>query len=114
VQLAQQRSLQRVERQSACRLAGVEMLVHAFQHVAQARRVLVAGFCILLRAPQAALDGIEVRQRQLGVDDLDVGDRIDLASDVHDVVVDEATHHVCDRVGFAYVRQELVAEAFTL
>ena len=56
----------------------------------------------------------EIGERQLGVDDLDVGDRIDLAGDVDDVVVVEAAHHVRDRVGLADVGEELVAEAFAL
>ncbi len=37
-----------------------------------------------------------------------------LAGDVHDVVVLEAAHDVRDRVDFADVREELVAEAFAL
>ena len=44
-----------------------------FRSVAQPDRVLVAGLRRLLGALQAALDGLEIGQRQLGVDDLDVG-----------------------------------------
>lgn len=60
-----------------------------------------------------ALAGVQVRQRQLGVDDVDVFGRIDLVVDVNDVVVLEAAHHVADGFGFADVGQELVAQTFT-
>src|SRR3546814_16448206 len=49
-----------------------------------------------------------------GFYDFDVGDGIDLAGYVDDVGVFEAAHHVDDGVGFADVRQELVAQAFAL
>jgi hypothetical protein len=55
-----------------------------------------------------------VGQRELGVDHLDVGDRIDLVRDVDHVVVLEAAHDVGDRVGLADVGEELVAEALAL
>ena len=44
----------------------------------------------------------------------DVGDRVDPALDVDDVVVLEAAHHVGDGVDLADVGQELVAEALAL
>ena len=56
----------------------------------------------------------EIGQRELGVDHLDVGDRIDLARDVDHVRVVEAAHDVHDGVGLADVRQELVAEPLAL
>ena len=65
------------------------------------------------RAPRPS-PRCQVGERQLGVDDLDVGQRIDAAGDVHDVVVLEAAHHVRDRIGLADVREELVAEALAL
>jgi hypothetical protein len=40
--------------------------------------------------------------------------RIDLAGDVHHVVVGEAAHHVHDGVGLADVGEELVAQALAL
>ena len=100
--------------QRAHRLARIEVLTDALQQLALADRVLVAGLRRLLGALQAALDGLEVGERQLGVDHLDVGQRVDLAGDVHDVVVDEAAHHLRDGVRLADVREELVAEAFAL
>ncbi|MCY1535036.1 hypothetical protein D9M68_704240 [compost metagenome] len=55
----------------------------------------------------------EVGQAELGEDDLDVGDRVDLVGDVDHVVVFEAAHHVDDGVRLANVGEELVAQAFT-
>jgi hypothetical protein len=98
VVLAQQGTLgDRVERQRARRLARVEVILHALQQVAQAHGVLVARLGVLLGAAVGTLDGVEVGEREFGIDDVDVADRVDLAGDVHDVVVDEAAHHVRDR-----------------
>ncbi len=90
------------------------MVAHALEDLAQAQRVLVAGLRRFFGALQAALDGVEVGERELGVDDLDVGARIDPPGHVHDVVVREAAHDVRDRIGLADVREELVAEALAL
>ena len=86
------------------------MLAQLPEQFAQPDRILVARLCSFLGALQPALDRIEIRERELSVDDLDVVERFDAARDVHDVVVFEATHHVGDRIGLADVRQELVAE----
>jgi hypothetical protein len=48
------------------------------------------------------------------MDRLDVGNGIDSAVHVSDVLVLEATHHMSDRVDFANMRQELISESFTL
>ena len=55
-------------------------------------------------------DDLEIRQRELGVDDFDVVARGDAVRHVHDVVVLETAHDVRDRVGLANVREKLVAE----
>ena len=114
VQLLQQPPLLGILDERARRLAGVQVLAQLLQQVALADRILVAGLRGLLGALQAALDRIEIGERQLGVDDFDVVERLDAARDVHDVVVLEAAHDVRDRIGLANVRQELVAEAFAL
>ena len=114
MQLLQQPALLGILDERARRLAGVQVLAQLLQQVALTDRILVAGLRGLLRALQAALDGVEIGERQLGVDHFDVVERLDAARDVHDVVVFEAAHDVRDRVGLANVRQELVAEAFAL
>ena len=60
----------------------------------------------------ALFDGVEIGEQELGIDDVDVVERRDLAGDVDDLVVVEAAHHVEDSVCLADVREELVAEAF--
>ena len=62
----------------------------------------------------ALLDGGQVREAQLEVDDFAVADRIDRAHDVLDVVVLEAADDVHDGVHLADVGEELVAESFAL
>jgi outer membrane receptor protein involved in Fe transport len=97
--------------QRARRLAGVQPGAHPRQHLDPRPGVLVAGLGGALGALQRLVDRFQVRQRQLGVDRLDVGDRVDPVADVDHVVVLEAAHHVGDRVDFADVREELVAQA---
>ena len=67
---------------------------------------------ILLQLRQRVLDGLQIGEDQLGVDGFNVVGRIDLAVDVHDIIVFEGTHDLADRVGFANVGEELVAQAF--
>ena len=114
VQLLQQPSLLGILDQRARRLAGVQVLAQLLQQVALTDRILVAGLRSLLCTQQPTLDGVEISERQLGVDHFDVVERLDAARDVHDVVVFEAAHDVRDRVRLANVRQELVAETFAL
>ena len=56
----------------------------------------------------------EIGQHQLGLDGLDVADRVDFAVDMGDVAIDETAHDMGDGVAFADIGQELVAEALTL
>ena len=65
---------------------------------------------LLLQRIDAPLQAVEIGEHQLGLDGLDVGDRIDLAVDVGDVAVLEAAHHMRDRVDLADIGEELVAE----
>ncbi len=58
--------------------------------------------------------GCQIGQRQFGLDRFDVGDRIHVAGHVHDVVIDEAAHHVDDAIGFADGGEKLVAQPFAL
>ena len=74
----------------------------------------VAALGLLLRPLVPRLDGLEVPQGQLRVDDLHVGDGVHLAVDVDHVVVPKAAHHVADGVHLADVGEELVAESLPL
>jgi len=56
--------------------------------------------------------GFEVGEEELGVDDVDVMERVDAAGDVDDLGVVEAADNVTDGVGGADVAEELIAKAF--
>jgi len=102
------------EIQAAHRLGLVERGAAAFEDGAELDGLLVAGTAELVGAVDLLFHAGQVGQAQLGLDHLDVGDRVDLVVHVDDVVVVEAAHHVDDGVGLADVRQELVAQAFAL
>ena len=112
--LADPLPLERIERHRAHRLALVEARADPLERVAPAHRVLVHGLRGFLGALARAVHGLEVGERELGVDDRNVRGRVDAARDVHDVRVLEAAHHVRDRVHLADVGQELVAEPLAL
>ena len=82
--------------------------------VSLASRLLVAALGLLLERVDALLEAVEIGEHQLGLDGLDVGDRIDLALDMGDVVVLEAAHHMRDGVDLADMGEELVAEPLAL
>ena len=67
-----------------------------------------------IRGFDAALYQLDVAEDQLEVDGLDVACGIDRSFDVDDVVVVKTAHHVDDRVAFADVRKELVAQSLAL
>ena len=71
-----------------------------------------SGADFFLQAVAPFLQRSEIGQNQLGVDDFDVAHRIDRAADVVNVAALEAAHDLHDRVYFADVAEELVAEAF--
>jgi hypothetical protein len=60
------------------------------------------------------LEALEISQHQLGLDRLGVGDGIDLALYMGDVVILETAQNMNDCVDFADVGEELVAKAFAL
>ena len=76
--------------------------------------LLVAALGALLEVGDPLLQALQVGQHQLGLDGLQVGERIDLALDVGDVVVDEAAGDEGHGVAVADVGQELVAQALAL
>ena len=62
----------------------------------------------------APLEAFDVGEHQLGFDRLGVGDGIDAALDMRDVVVLEAAKDVDDGIDLADVAEELVAKPFAL
>ena len=67
---------------------------------------------MFLRLCNAALDGLEILDQQLIVDDLLVADGIHRAVDMGYIIVVEATQHVDNGICLADIGQKLVAEAF--
>ena len=59
----------------------------------------------------AALDELEVAEHELGLDQLDVGQRVDALAHVRDFRVVEGAHHVRHGVDAADVGEEAVAQA---
>ena len=111
----QQRALLVVEIDGARGLRLVQRGADLGKHGVEALRLLVAaGTRELLDLADLLVDGREIGQRQLGVDRLDVGERVDPAADVDDVRVLEAADDVRDRVRLADVGEELVAESLAL
>ena len=58
--------------------------------------------------------GRQIGQSQFGLYGFDVRDRIHIAADVHDVVIDKAAHHVDDAIGFTDGGKKLVSQPFAL
>ncbi len=73
-------------------------------------RMIRAGYR-LLEIGLAPFEAVEIGQHQFRLDRVGVAGRIDASLDMRDVVILEAAQHVGDRVDFADVGEELVAEA---
>ncbi|MCY1171975.1 hypothetical protein D9M73_121010 [compost metagenome] len=95
-------------------LAFAQQLERLAQHRSGDLGVFVALRRLLQQIGDALFEAFEVGQHQFGLDRLGIGDRIDLAFDMGDVVILEAAQHMHDRVDFADIAEELVAEAFAL
>ena len=92
-----------------------ECCLVGFQHAQLDLCLLVAAHArLLLHTLHAALNGLQVLQLQLRVDDLLVAHGVHAAIDMHDVRIVEAAQHMDDGVALADVTQELVAQTLTL
>ncbi len=60
-----------------------------------------------------AFAGIKVRQRQFGVDNVNIFRRVHFPRDVNNIIVFKAANHMADGFGFTDVGQKLVAKTFT-
>ena len=104
----------RVEGHDTRILALIEHFLVRFQHRRLDFRVLVACRSRFFRLCKATFDGFKVFQLQFGVDDFLVANRVNRTIDVRDVVVLETAQHVDNRVGFADVSEEFVAQSLAL
>ena len=98
-------------RDGASGTAGMERVDQLAQPGLLGDRGTLAAARVAHDARMAALGLLEVGEDQLGLDRLDVGERIDAALGMDDRVVVVRAHDVDDRVGLADVREEAVAEA---
>ncbi len=92
--------------------ASLSRRAHAPQQFDEDLRVLVARVGSAPTPVEYAFDGLEIREREFGVDHFDVVARRDPVGYVHDVVVDETPYDVRHRIGLADVCEKLIAEAF--
>ena len=103
-----------VRRDAAREATTVEHLLDLLEDLDGLLLLRVVALGRAARLVEALLHRVEILERELGLDGLDVGDRVDLVLDVQDVVVLEAAHDLRDRVALADVREEGVALAFAL
>ncbi len=76
--------------------------------------LLVPGLGPLFEVHDPLLQALQVGEHQFGLDDVEVGDRVNPPLDVGDVVVDEAARNEGDGVAIPDVGQELVSQALAL
>lgn len=76
--------------------------------------MFVSSGSLFLELAQTALDGLQVLELQLEVDDLLVPHRIHTAVHMGDIGVIETAEYVQDSVSLADIGQKLVAKALTL
>ena len=103
-----------VDLDRAGRAAGIQLDKRSLDQAQCLHAVLVAGFGALLEIGDALVQALKVGQHQFGFDSLKIGERIDLALDMGDVVVDETACDEGHRVTVADVGQELVAQTLAL
>ena len=67
-----------------------------------------------MRSRNALFEAFEIGQHQFRLDGLGIADWVDLVVDVLDIVVLKTAQHVDDRVHFADIAEELIAQPFAL
>jgi len=97
----------------SCRFAVAQHGDHSLYNLQLRFCLPVAAAGTLDQVQRAPLEAFEVGEHQLGLDRLGVADRIERALDMGDIVVCKAAQHVSDRVDFANMGQELIAEPLT-
>ena len=92
-------------------MAGSERLGQFLQPALLVRRLTLSPPGLAADALQPALDLLEVRVQELGLDGGHVVERVDATGGMDHALVAVAAHDVQDRVGLADVAQEPVAQA---
>ena len=83
-----------------------------FNHRRFRLRSFRTGADFFLQSVEAFLQGSEVGEDQLGIDDLDVANGIDRAADVMDIATFKAAYNLDDSINLSDVTEELVPEPF--
>ena len=94
-------------------IALVQPLLKALCHIELGLEVLIA-LGLFLQLRQGALNGAQVSEDKLRLDNVHVLVRIDAALNMNDVGVLEVANNLADSIGVADVCQELVAQALAL
>ena len=87
---------------------------HVLQKLLGSSGRTVAALGSAHRLGECLLHGPKIGQRQLGVDHLDIGGRIDLSCDVDHVRVLVASDHVGDGIGLPDMGEKLVTQSLAL
>ena len=91
----------------------VEVIATALKNRGARDGFLVAAASKALGFIQRAADRFQIGQGKLGIDGVDIANRIDRSFDMDDVAAFKAADDVQNRVNLADVRQKLVAQPFT-
>jgi hypothetical protein len=97
-----------------CRETLLQRLLIAAEDVVLTLGNLIASGSLLLALAYTVLDGLEVLELKLSVDDALIAHRVHGAINVCDVIVLEATQHVDNSVGVTNVGKELITKTLTL
>ena len=92
------------------RLARAQRRQHRLDDADQRLGLPVAPAGTLVDRHGAAFEAFEISEHQLGLDRLDIADRVDRALDMDDIVVAEAAHDMGDRIDLADMAEKLVAQ----
>ena len=98
-----------LQRHGTGRLAGQQGIPVPGQYLAGLLGVLVSPGSLFLELAQTALDGLQVLELQLEVDDLLVPHRVHTAVHMGDIGVIETAEYVQDSISLADIGQKLVA-----
>ena len=103
-----------VQLQRAGLLPGLELRQDPVQQLQPGLGILVLAARPLDQAVLLPLQALQIGQQQLGLHQLGVAQRVDIALDMGDVAILEAAQHLQHRVDLADRPQELVAQPFAL
>ena len=92
------------------RLTVAQKRQRAIDEIKRLFRLLVAALGFFVQGIHPLFEAFEIGQHQLGLDRLDIGDRIDAALDMRDVGILKAAHDMGDGIDLADIGEELVAE----